>query len=268
MIALRIVILLMLSVAGARVACSTPESDAPTEKHYTLDELELLAQKHSWSELLLHAEDIYPADRKKKWESIVEMAATQHLREITGAGMSGAAPVAEQLIRTYPFLRGFRTFLEAKRGAALSDFTLCTAISKKGDDCVSQLWSFVQGSKDDTELAFRAGKKVAQNQDPVAALPFFHWAIKRSVAQQKAAFCADSDTRQAVLAGLRLAEGERSQQALSLADEECWAALHVEIEDAFDRESAGNVLKNTCPLLRARKLLGKKRIHKCLTTDK
>lgn len=264
-----ILVLAMIFAVGVRGEGGTlgsPEGDVPPAKRYTLDELELLAQKKAWAEVLLHAEDIYPSERKKNWENVVESAAAEHLREISGAGMSGAAPVAQQLVRTYPFLSRSKSFREARGDAALSDYTLCTGINQKGDDCVSRLWDFLQGEKDDTELAFRAAKAVSQKQDPVAALPFFGLAIEGSVASRKDAYCADPDARQAVLFGLRLAPGDSSRQATILADEECWKALRAEIESAFDKEADGNFLKNTCPLLRKRKLLGKTRARKCPKT--
>lgn len=262
-LALRHTALLFLMLVLSFPLRAAGDGDDLEEKRLSLEELEGLAAKGEWSQVLFHSDEIASADRGARWQSLVEKAAIGNLVFLRTSGVTGADQISLELQRHFPFLTRSKAFTDERNGSGLAAYDTCLRLEKKSSDCTSRLFDFTEQDKGDSDFQFRAGKWVARKQDAVAALRFFERVLGRVPNSLKSKFCGDADLHVAVIAGLRLNPGEAAKRAASLADKECWSALEAEIEGAFDREPAGNFSQNVCPLLKSRNQVNGKRVAKC-----
>lgn len=221
----------------------------------TLVDLEAMAVRKEWTELLTLLPSIDPADRTSKWDGIVEQAAVGHLKAIAVDNPSEAVVVGEELVKAFPALGRSRPFEDEYNGIAFSGFETCFSLPSSAPQCVDKLNTFVRKGRNIPELAFRAGQLVGQKRSSEEAIPFFVMAIGPLT---RAAYCADTEVKRALLAGFLTTEEATFRKALKLAEKDCWGTFRPELILQMERTPASLSTKRICILFNVKKFPSKK----------
>jgi hypothetical protein len=214
----------------------------------TIVDLRALARQRAWGELIDHLEDISPASRDADWRDLAEQAC---LGALTLAGSSGEAiALSERLLRRYPVLKESRDFMAKRADLGARAFARCFDARDWAEACADELGPFVKADPTNTELAFRLGKMISFWRHRWVALPAFAVAIQKKDDVR----CSDPDVSRAVVSGLHLSKqmnGDVVSEAVHLASDLCWNALHSAVRDAMGDDSE-DILRNACAFVKAR----------------
>lgn len=227
----------------AITASSAAWAEGPQK--YTMEDLRALAEAQSWSELLEHAEDVRPSERKAEWRGFLEKAAAGHLDALHGQKRSAeAAGAADQLLIRFPALKQSKVFMAKRRDTGLPAFAECMRDAYGAGACVERLDVFTKVDPADGELQLAAAKIVARGGMWAAAAPFFARAFDD--AKLRKAGCRDD----ALPETLRRAFGQppdydNTKAAAKVAFEQCFDALEPVLMEAF-YASGGYDAKNLC----------------------
>jgi hypothetical protein len=212
----------------------------------SMQDLEALAKRGSWVELLERAEDVAPPTRDDRWRELVRQAAV--------AVVKSRPDRAPALAERYGFLASSPEFSQVLSQRRAVDLEACLAPPPPGtsrridplDSCVDALLA----STPSDEVLVKATEVLSRDSRRIAALPV--WA---ALAARSPKTCDDARLRQAVLEGLELPFDERrAALARTLAFEVCWAKTAGPVKEAMVHPSS-YLLRNACPALKARNAL-------------
>lgn len=110
---------------------------APTNRHYSWDDLQALEKQEAWAELREHLEDIAPGERTQAWHSLVERAAVASLVDDGNADPLAMGERADALARRYPSLKGSERFRAAAGDVAVRAVGSCASDSSSWARCPS-----------------------------------------------------------------------------------------------------------------------------------
>lgn len=231
----------------------------------TMHDVQALAQRHAWRELLDTAAHVAPAARDADWEPLVRTAAAN---VVDGIARSSASDLraANQLVevvpgaeRTYAFLTGDRRYVEAKGRALARVAAACTDGDLDGcGTVIEQLADGVQHFPPGTARAIA----VLLSEDEMPSQTIRFWAL---AADDDAAACRDGRLAHAVIDVLDGAGSGAPLAAAQRAAARCYAALEpalVRELEASDPAAKPPFLRNACPVLKthgARTVLKKKK---------
>lgn len=235
---------------------------AEEDSGYTMDELETLALKKAWSEIILRLPAVLPADRGSKWEDLVEQAAIGHLKDLAKESIDSSVDNAEVLVNKFPSLARSRKFEEEKYRIALMGFELCFSNKADAPECEKRLLEYVKRGRNIMELAFRAGKLVSKHGRHEAALPFYSMAITTIT---RPGFCPADEVLVSVINGLTSPQRKTRELAREIADRQCWGHIQPTLLKAVERQPAGLLKSEACGLLKKKGELPPKLFLQCET---
>lgn len=218
-------------------------AEPPAAAKYTLEDLRALAESSSWAELLEHAEDVRPSERKAEWKSLLEKAAAGHVDSFLAQKKPHEAlAVADQVRARFGQLATAPAFAEKRRAAGLAVYATCFDDAYAAGRCVDDLRAFVATEGHAPELARAAGKLLVERARMRApAAPFF----AKAVAADKAV-CADPSVAEAVLDAIgQPPHYDNAKAAAELAFGACYAVLEKALWQAF-YTSGGYESANLC----------------------
>lgn len=252
-----------LFLVGLLVLAAAGPLRAEEDTGYTMDELETLALKKSWAEIILRMPSVLPADRTSKWEDLVERAAIGHLQNLAKESISGALDESEVLVRKFPSLSRSLKFEEEKYRIALMGFELCFKSKDDAPECEKRLMTYVkQHGRNIMELAFRAGKLVSRHGRHEGALPFYSVAITTIT---RPTFCPADEVLVSVINGLASTNKKTRELAREIADRQCWSHVQPTLVKAVERQPASVLKVEACELLKKKGELPSKLIGQCQT---
>jgi hypothetical protein len=220
------------------------------ENVYTMADLQALAARSSWEELLAHAEDVPPAQRTPAWDSLIETAATGYVTNLGAQADSYDAVFASQaLLRRFPRLSSSAGFMSKRGEAGKAAAARCLERASVGQHCIDGMKSFLEGPNTGADVGFAFGKIARKNQNAYVAVPFFDWSLNKKT---DSASCSDEDLQLAVVAGLGLPPDEANASgARHIAVGGCWERLHPAIAQGLQDPSAGSYyIDNACAVLK------------------
>jgi hypothetical protein len=235
------------SVQGAAGARGEQQAK---ENVYTMADLQALAARQSWEELLGHAEDVPPAQRTAAWDSLVETAATGYVTNLGAQTDAYDAVFASQaLLRRFPRLSSSAGFMSKRGEAGKAAAARCLERASVGQHCIDGMKAFLEGPNTGADVGFAFGKIARKNQNAYVAVPFFDWSLNKKT---DPASCSDEDLSLAVVAGLGLPpEDANAGGARHLAVGACWERLHPAIAQGLQDPSAGSYYRdNACAVLK------------------
>lgn len=218
---------------------------AEDSQKYKMEDLKALGESQGWLELIEHAEDVRPSERKAEWKALLEKAAAGHLSNLEQQKKGWEIiTTSDQLLTRFPQLAQSKVFMAKRRDAGLPAFQECFRDAYGGVQCVEQLEAFTKADPNDAELHFGAGKVVTRGGMWAAAAPFFARAFED--AKQRKTGCKD----EALHETLRRAFGQppdyaNAKAAQKVAFDQCFDDLKPVLMDAF-YESGGYDAKNLC----------------------
>ncbi|MCX6101669.1 MAG: hypothetical protein NT000_00205 [Proteobacteria bacterium] len=110
----------------ATITLSAEELDP---QRYTINQLELMAKNHRWSEVILYVKDIPKSEQNLQWKNLVERASFGYISGLKSEGFSDAKQMMQELIQEFPFLRNYAKFEKLKDEIYLTEYEKC--FSKK-----------------------------------------------------------------------------------------------------------------------------------------
>lgn len=242
-----------------RVPRSLDEADKPgsgsvssrnAKGTYSMADLQALEKKNAWEELLMHAEDVAPAQRNAGWEKLVTKAATGYMQQLSGDTTAYEGIFTSQaLVTRYPHLQKEKEFMAKREEAGKKAADRCLQDAYRGDHCLDLMKDFLKTPGTSPEAGFAFGKITRLRQNHYVAVPFFKWALDQ---KKDAAMCGDEDLRLAVVAGLGLPpDYENAAGARHLATT-CWEQLKPVVEKELTAEPSGYNRDNMCAVLKAK----------------
>ncbi|WP_394823552.1 hypothetical protein [Pendulispora albinea] len=230
---------------------SFPSPRKAKGKTYTMADLDALANRAQWAELLAHVEDIPPLERKATWERLLVKAATEYVGSLSSKSDAYEGFwIAEGMVKRYPALPKSKEFMAKRADVGKKVFTECLQQSYSGKECIQRAKDFVNVDGTERDVALAIGKIVRQNQFPYVAVPFFQAAVAGT---KNNAACADEDLRLAVVAGLALPTNyENASGARDVSANACWTELRAPVLQEFKDNANGYLKDNVCSVLKAK----------------
>lgn len=233
-------------------------SAAADDKKYTLAELEQLAARSAWLDVMHHLADVPRAQRTAGWMSLATKTAV-----VLGSDNSQAMglPRVLQMEDELPELLASPQYVKARAPVMYALLDECMHPHAVGA-CMNIAELVVRAVPKDQAFALKVAKLGRRNVMPEDSLRLFVLALGP---KDRATACKDEDLAAAVIAGLGLgADDDRYPQASSIAFTTCWTALSRPILDALDASEATSDLRtNVCKRLGAKPRLVKERPAVC-----
>jgi hypothetical protein len=252
--------LLLVSTTHAH---ATPEPD----RRYNMDDLQALAKKGQWAELIAHAADIRPTQRNAVWQTLLKQAVEGWLsRPRIQTNPLRAAMTAEALLERYPALAKDRKLMAKRNEVGLRAFRQCFARRYWAAQCERALRPFVAQRGTDSKTAFAAGKLVRLHVNGPRAVFYFALAMKRAAGSGRSAIakrCADRELARALRQTLALPtlarQTLRDVRALSLGV--CFKSVKKTVLDSLVTSKAARAA--LCQGLLSKNALTGTRRKKC-----
>lgn len=239
------------SLDEADKASLASSSSRKSKGSYSIADLQALEKKSSWEELLLHAEDVAPAQRNAAWEKLVTQAATGYMQQLSGDTTAYEGIFTSQaLVTRYPHLQKAQGFMAKREEAGKKAADRCLQDAYRGQHCIDLMTDFLKTPGTSPEAGFAFGKITRLRQNHYVAVPFFRWALDQ---KKDAAMCGDEDLKLAVVAGLGLPpDYENAAGARHIAATSCWEQMRPLVEKELTGEPSGYNRDNMCAVLKAK----------------
>jgi hypothetical protein len=221
------------------------------ETKYTMEDLQALAKKGSWTELMGHMADIAPAKRDAAWQLLLEQSAVGDLQAISAENQGEAVPSkSNELLKSFPELKTSAEFMKIRAELGMAAFKKCFVDQWAADKCHKDLTDFVALDPKNSDLAMQAGKLARANLNSAFAVGYFARAFEGKKDPKE---CSDADVALATLAALGLPTDKPEAKQGKKVAEVCYAVLKPQIVDQL--ASQGNssyFFANACPLAKAK----------------
>ena len=231
----------------------------------TLNDISVLHESRSWSELLHQAPRVPPRERTGQWRVWVAEAAEHRLKTLAREEIPVEAfQEVEHLLRTFDWLAGSASFMSARAEFGRKVFPRCFELTHPSLACAPHLEAFIAKDPGNRELAFWAGQLVARNTTTKwLAMPMFYPALRGLDEHPR---CTDETVEAALTEALSLKTGDpRADRTLDQAREiafgPCWSALKTSLLRTLPLSEA--MMGNTCRDFEKKNALSGLRARKC-----
>jgi hypothetical protein len=238
-----------------------PASAVP--EAYTMADLQALADRRGWVELIEHLEDVRPKARTPHWTTLLGSAARGCLGESTLLQRPlWALRFLANMMSRYPQLQHDSAFMAKRAQVVLRAAKRCFDDPYTTEECADQLDVLVRQTPQARGLAFECGKLVRRNRPPHEAVRYFHVALMGDISKDTRKRCKDADVAFTVMLALGLpAKHASASLARDIAFGPCYPQLAKELARSVISDS--NRMDNTCRGLLAKEALEGLRRTKC-----
>ena len=221
----------------------------------TQAELDALAARAAYAELLERAEDVPAGSRLDAWRAVVTKAAAAVVSHRSAGVPFADAAKAEALRERYRFLADQPSFIAARDDAVVAGAEACVKEAEEAP-CWKTLGAFEKTLGAGGSLAlgkllqksgFRAGR----------VLPVF----ARAVTSKDAPSCRDPDVQGATVDALEFPAVDAAT-ARTVAFELCWTAMMPKLRAAMVGASSAR-MQNACKAMREKKALTELQAELC-----
>lgn len=218
------------------------------DKAYTMEDITALVENEGWQEILSHANDIAPRDRKDQWKKAVEAAGIGALENAKMKNPQEAFGAAYSLPDQFPTLKKSKRFMKLRSSVGVESMDECFKQRYGIGQCMKILDSFLAADPKNADAHLKAGKMVRLRTTPHAsAAPYFAKAL-RAQKDKKAvrSYCADDDLRLAAISGLgQPSDWPQVKDANEIIFKHCYKELGDRAFEEF-LEGGTYVALNTC----------------------
>lgn len=254
--------------AGTSAAAPT---GAAKQGSASLGDLEALAKRRSYKELLDRALDVPASARDATWTKLVAEAATDRLKKAHNKSAFEALAVDESLADLYPLATAEPDYKAVQSVVADEGIAACFA---KADvarrtvwrdrvqipDCARLAEAYVARASPPPSQTLKLAKLVRRNSHASRAAGLFLAAIPKPGMSS----CRELDVPLAAVAALQAKPGtELAEQGRTLAFERCYDASQKALKKGFVRGSHPNYFLNACGPMIKRKAIGRLMTKRC-----
>jgi hypothetical protein len=179
------------------------------EKYFTMDELDLMASRKSWNELILALPRVIPAEKGKKWLVLVEKGALGYLTSLSDQKDTQVVEKSNELLLKFSSLQSSAAFRNKRREIILEGFESCFRSETPKNSCTQAAGAFASRENFDPELLAKLGVRVAKNDSAFAGLYLYARALNVS---NRDILCVLPEIKAAILEGA--ASGDRKRRVL------------------------------------------------------
>ena len=243
-------LLILLCCCFLTLALRAEEIPAPLEaaepRRFTLEELDNMADRGEWNQLMLNLEEVVPTQRNTRWEQIVERATLGYLKTLEGQG-NGADRIGDSLLTRFPFLSKSSSFGRARLEGKLASLDLCYQRPKDDPACANRMMEFARANRNESNWLRQAGETVAHRQNASAAMPYYKIWIEND--RKGPLVCDDANLRRALKAAIEAGDATASDLSSGI----CWQAMRGELRTALGKKPSAKLRKNACALFRTKR---------------
>lgn len=222
--------------------------DAVEEKYYSMDELEALAVKKNYTELMLALPHVIPAEKGKSWELLVEKAAIGQLSELYEKKDQAVILRAKAIVRQFPTLAHSEKFRKAKQNETAEILRDCYVNNTDKKSC-TELAGYIFGTEaDDISLYETIAPVVETGAGKAAVFQVYGRAIHIG---NRDVLCQSNYLKSALMKAMDSAESKvATKSASEFIESSCWAVLEKEIYSRLERMPASDAKKNWCKIVK------------------
>ena len=215
-----------------------------------LDDLKILADKESFTELVEHIDDVPPTKRDDTWSALLIKGAIGYLGSLAGEEDGrNVPPTANALLKRFPELKKNALFMQQRATLGLAWFAKCFQDSWAADRCHKDLTEFVAADPKSYDLALKAGKLACQHGNPGIAIGYFEKAIALRKGDR---VCTDADLATSVLVALRMPSDTPEMKLGIKVAGICYTSLKTQLADELAEQGTESAFfANACPLVKA-----------------
>jgi hypothetical protein len=125
----------LLIILGFQMALQGSDIDP---QRYSMAELELMAKRKQWANIVLFIKDIPKAEQDLQWKSLLERAAIGYVNELRTGGFSDSEKIIEDLLTEFPSLRDSLRLSALRVEILMSGFEKCFSNPKDVPFCTNQ----------------------------------------------------------------------------------------------------------------------------------
>lgn len=213
-----------------------------------VDELEILAKKRGWAEVVMRLPEVPLNQRDARYEKLLELSAENYLSELATEGGSGLDQIADRLLVEFPPLRKSSSFLARRNGFGLAAVESCYELTKDSTECDLRLKALVEADAGNPGLVLQASRLARARSGSGTAVMILSLASGQA---SQVFLCQDPDVKSAVIEALELPEGEASRRAGQLATGGCFEAIRASLTQELARSPASKThfRKHACEAL-------------------
>lgn len=238
-------LLLLILVAGCLSMPLRAEETAEPE-HFMVEQLEGMADRGEWNELVLNLEGVIPTQRNARWETLVERASLGYLKTLQGQG-NAADKISDSLLNRFPFLGRSAPFSRARLDAKLGSLDLCYQRPKDDPTCGPRLLDFARENRKESVWVRQAAELVARRQNAVAAMPYFRLWLEND--RRGAVVCEEAVVRHALRSALETGDATAKDLTAGL----CWQKMREELRGALTKKASAKLRANACVIFQVKK---------------
>ena len=238
--------------------------------HPTLNmgDLEQLAKKQHFEEVLLRATEVAPRERNARWDAIVAQSGRMILLDDTQRDPLSAYDKALDRQRTFPHLRRDTDYRAAFEEMVLESIDDCFArvnvtqrnntppATLRAQDCLRRGERLRRSPKTSARALSRSSERLWRGGDRHGAVASMDAAFSRADRDMKAKLCLRDQTQSVVDFGFAQPVGDDAAKAAKhIAFTQCGEIFTEELQNELARNPSINVFKNACPTLLKQKSL-------------
>ena len=131
-------------------------------KRYTISELEMMAKKKEWANIVLFIKDIPKADQDLQWNRLLERASVGYVTDLKKGEFPEVERVMHDLLVEFPTLRKSHQFESIRNEILLSGFQNCFSRASDGPFCAKEGMKQMQNEFSSEELRQRLGQLISK----------------------------------------------------------------------------------------------------------
>lgn len=131
-------------------------------KRYTMSELEVMAKKKEWANIVLFIKDIPKADQDLQWNSLLERASVGYVTDLKKGEFSEVERVIHDLLVEFPTLRKSLQFERIRNEILLSGFQNCFSRASDSPFCAKEGMKQMQTEFSSEELRQKLGQLISK----------------------------------------------------------------------------------------------------------
>ena len=225
------------------------------DRKYTVADLKTLVGERAFQEAFTHLGDIAPTQRTAEWIDVAATAAVGVLQALPTDDASAIAMI-DAVDREYPQLLKATKYTKVRAELGVKGIAVCYQ-RMDTEECVRAATRFVAAS--DREVTIEVARTTTPHA-AAAALAMF----KQAFDPKDPKLCKDERLQRAMIAGLWTTEGKPTATDARSLMTSCWDGVKDAIVKTFGEAGKNSDFhKNTCDVLKAKRLLSSLQAKRC-----
>lgn len=234
-----------------------------------LADLEVMAKKNLWAELLEKAETVSASQRDSRWNELISKSLQNVLK--SGSDQHSLSEV-NALLQRYPFSSNDPELAKVIGTRLVNDLDNCISNYRYDlEHCSKQALSIINATKDISNAQVLEAANLVSRNNKALSLPLYACLFSKSDLTQaeQSLICAKSNLPQAVAEGFRVEKTAQLAKIASTATESsCRSEILPVLQESLSlNPPSSEYYKNVCPILIEAKLLKGIKKQRCLSNS-